>query len=126
MGKVGLSTYINIRTDKAAGRLTNEHNRRSDDDRRSIHFNRQSIVSNEQWVELFNDPLLGSVRHVHSRDVRIAGILAVFFGAFFSRAIHQSPAGPVGAMGVLCALRFGQIWWWVFTPAVPVKTEGKV
>lgn len=85
-----------------------------------------TVVLTTTWVELFNDPLLGSVRHVHSRDVRIAGILAVFFGAFFSRAIHQSPAGPVGAMGVLCALRFGQIWWWVFTPAVPVKTEGKV
>jgi hypothetical protein len=126
MGKVGLSTHVKIRTDKAACRLTNEHNRRPDDDRKSTHLSRPSIGANEQWVELFNDPLLGSVRHVHSRDVRIAGILAVFFGAFFSRAIHQSPAGPVGAMGVLCALRFGQIWWWVFTPAVPVKTEGKV
>jgi hypothetical protein len=126
MGKVGLSTHVKIRTDNAACRLTNEHNRRSYNDRKSNHLSRPSIGANGQWVELFNDPLLGSVRHVHSRDVRIAGILAVFFGAFFSRAIHQSPAGPVGAMGVLCALRFGQIWWWVFTPAVPVKTEGKV
>jgi len=126
MGKVGLSTYIKIRTDKIASRLTNEYNSRLDNYRKPTTLQCMSIRADRKWVELFNDPLLGSVRHVHSRDVRIAGILAVFFGAFFSRAIHQSPAGPVGAMGVLCALRFGQIWWWVFTPAVPVKTEGKV
>ena len=125
MGKVGLSPYIKIRTDKTACRLTNEYNRRSHNDRKP-NTRVYVIRADRKWVELFNDPPLGSVRHVHSRDVRIAGILAVFFGAFFSRAIHQSPAGPVGAMGVLCALRFGQIWWWVFTPAVPVKIEGKV
>jgi hypothetical protein len=126
MGKVGLSTYIKIRTDNSASRLTNEHDRRPNNDRKPTTLECMLIRADRKWVELFNDPLLGSVRHVHSRDVRIAGILAVFFGAFFSRAIHQSPAGPVGAMGVLCGLRFGQIWWWVFTPAVPVKTEGKV
>jgi len=75
---------------------------------------------------LFNDPLLGSVRPVHSRDIRIAGVLAVFLGAFFSRAIHQSYAGPQGAIGVLCALRFGQIFWWIWVPAIPAKVEGKV
>lgn len=80
-----------------------------------------------QWVELFNDPLLGAVRGVHSRDIRVAGVFAVFFGAFCSRAILQSPAGPEGAMGVLCALRFFQIFWWAYTPAVAAKPDaGKV
>lgn len=78
-----------------------------------------------QWVELFNDPLLGAVRHVHSRDIRVAGVLAVFMGAFFSRAILQSSAGPEGAIGVLCALRFFQIFWWAYTPAVPLKPESE-
>jgi hypothetical protein len=78
-----------------------------------------------QWVELFNDPLLGALRPVPSRDIRIGGILAVFLGAFFSRAIQQSSAGAEGAIGVLCALRLGQVFWWIWTPVVPVVVKGE-
>jgi len=40
MGKVGLSIYIKIRTDKAASRLTNEYDRRPDHYRQSTYFSK--------------------------------------------------------------------------------------
>lgn len=74
-----------------------------------------------QWVELFNDPFLFSLKLAPSRDIRIMGVLGVFLGAFFARAILQSYAGQAGCLGTLAGLRLIQMVWWGLIPdASPV------
>lgn len=80
-----------------------------------------TVVLTTTWVELFNDPLLFSLKPVQSRDIRAMGVAAVFLGAFCSRAVLQSSAGQTGALGVLAGLRIIQTFWWWFIPSAPVK-----
>ncbi|WVF66520.1 hypothetical protein IAT40_001260 [Kwoniella sp. CBS 6097] len=74
-----------------------------------------TVVLTTTWVEIFNDPLLFAFRGVPSRDIRIAGGFAVFFGAFVSRAIVDK-IGQGGALGVLAGFRMIQVVWWFFIP----------
>lgn len=118
------SLYFCVWADDVASRFANEHHSGLDNYRTPTILVSHLAGLTLQWVELFNDPLLGAIRPVPSRDVRVAGIFAVFFGAFCSRAIQQSSAGAAGAIGVLCALRFGQVFWWIWTPVVPIAVKG--
>lgn len=83
-----------------------------------------TVVLTTTWVEIFNDPLLLAFKGVPSRDVRVMGVLALFFGGFVSRAITNAcggETGAAGAIGVLVALRFVQMLWWAVTPS-PLAT----
>ena len=44
------------------------------------------------------------------------GVLGVFLGAFFARAILQTHAGQAGCLGVLAGLRLIQMVWWGLLP----------
>ncbi|TXT12634.1 uncharacterized protein COLE_03044 [Cutaneotrichosporon oleaginosum] len=75
-----------------------------------------TVVLTTTWVEIFNDPNLFKLRAVPSRDMRIAGVLAVLVGAFSARAL-LGVIGQGGTVGVLCALRVLQGMWWVVVPS---------
>lgn len=74
-----------------------------------------TVVLTTTWVEIFNDPGLLRVARVPSRDVRVAGVLSVFVGAFVARAL-LGVAGGGGTVGILCALRLLQAVWWGSIP----------
>lgn len=76
-----------------------------------------TVVLTTTWVEIFNDPLLLSLKRQTGRDVRIGGVLALLFGAFVSRALTNACGGAAGAIGCLCALRVVQGVWWVLIPS---------
>ncbi|WWD22660.1 hypothetical protein CI109_107153 [Kwoniella shandongensis] len=84
-----------------------------------------TVVLTTTWVEIFNDPLLFSMRYTPSRDIRIAGGLSVLVGAFVSRAILDS-IGSAGCLGVLCGFRMVQVVWWWFIPDKAIKKAEKV
>jgi hypothetical protein len=71
-------------------------------------------------VEIINDPFLFALRIAPSRDVRIAGILVLFFGAFCSRAII-GVIGSSGALGIVAALRLLHVFAWFFVPSPPAE-----
>lgn len=77
-----------------------------------------TVVLTTTWVEIFNDPLLFSMKRQRGRDTRILGVLYLVFGSFVARAI-MGPIGSAGALGVLCGFRLLQTVWWVLTPEVP-------
>lgn len=78
-----------------------------------------TVVLTTTWVEIFNDPLLFSLKPVKSRDIRVMGVLALFFGGFVSRAITNACGSAAGALGVLAALRVVQLVWWIMIPNPP-------
>ncbi|EIW73015.1 hypothetical protein TREMEDRAFT_37110 [Tremella mesenterica DSM 1558] len=80
-----------------------------------------TVVLTTTWVELFNDPLLLSLRPTPSRDIRAAGVFMVFVGSFCARAILQSRAGSAGALGVLAGLRALQAVWWICIRPKPLS-----
>ncbi|WRT63197.1 uncharacterized protein IL334_000100 [Kwoniella shivajii] len=82
-----------------------------------------TVVLTTTWVEIFNDPLLFAFRYTPSRDIRIAGGFAVFFGAFVSRAIVDA-GGQAAALGALAGFRIVQAVWWYFIPDKPAPTTG--
>ncbi|WVR03090.1 hypothetical protein IAU60_000079 [Kwoniella sp. DSM 27419] len=81
-----------------------------------------TVVLTTTWVEIFNDPNLFSFKFVKSRDVRVAGALALLFGGFISRALVDKIAQP-GALGVLAGLRMVQVVWWYVLPDKPAKAD---
>ncbi|WWC90209.1 uncharacterized protein L201_005142 [Kwoniella dendrophila CBS 6074] len=81
-----------------------------------------TVVLTTTWVEIFNDPLLFSFKYTPSRDIRIAGGTAVFFGAFVSRAIVDG-GGQAAALGALAGFRILQAIWWFFIPDKPVNKD---
>ncbi|KAK8843939.1 hypothetical protein IAR55_006731 [Kwoniella newhampshirensis] len=83
-----------------------------------------TVVLTTTWVEIFNDPLLFAFRYTPSRDIRIAGGLAVLLGAFVSRAILDK-IGSAQCLGVLCGFRMVQAIWWFFIPDKVVKKVEK-
>ncbi|WVN87595.1 uncharacterized protein L203_102778 [Cryptococcus depauperatus CBS 7841] len=82
-----------------------------------------TVVLTTTWVEIFNDPLLCAFKYTPSRDIRIAGGLAVFVGAFVSRAILDA-SSMAGVCGVLAGLRMLQLVWWFFIPDKEVQAVG--
>ncbi|ODN73717.1 hypothetical protein L202_07257 [Cryptococcus amylolentus CBS 6039] len=79
-----------------------------------------TVVLTTTWVEIFNDPFLFSFKYTPSRDIRIMGGLAVFLGAFVSRAILDA-SSSAGVVGVLAGLRMVQLGWWFLIPDKEVK-----
>jgi hypothetical protein len=73
-----------------------------------------TVVLTTTWVEIFNDPTLFALR-APSRDVRVAGVLAVLVGAFIARAL-LGVLGGGGTVGILCVFRMGQMVWWALIP----------
>jgi hypothetical protein len=74
-----------------------------------------------QWVEIFNDPFLFSLRPAASRDVRVGGVGMVFLGAFIARALIGTSAGVAGSLGILVGLRLVQVVWWALLRGAPAK-----
>jgi len=73
-----------------------------------------TVVLTTTWVEIFNDPSLFALRSP-SRDVRVAGVLGVFVGAFIARALLGA-IGSGGTIAILCAFRAVQAVWWGIIP----------
>lgn len=76
-----------------------------------------TVVLTTTWVEIFNDPFLFAFKRVPSRDIRVAGVFFLFFGAFVSRAITNK-IDAAGALAVLCGFRLLQTVWWTLSPSV--------
>ncbi|KAL1405362.1 hypothetical protein Q8F55_008993 [Vanrija albida] len=74
-----------------------------------------TVVLTTTWVEIFNDPSLFVIGLAPSRDVRVAGVLAVLVGAFTARAL-LAVAHSSGTIGVLCGFRLIQVVWWAAIP----------
>lgn len=75
-----------------------------------------TVVLTTTWVEIFNEPSLLVPKRVPSRDIRVAGVAAVFIGAFASRGLLGVIGGD-GTVGVLCGLRIISMIWWGIVPA---------
>lgn len=75
-----------------------------------------TVVLTTTWVEIFNDPGLLTLGFVRSRDARVAGVLAVFVGAFVGRALIGA-IGGVGALAVLAGMRALSAVGWALVPA---------
>lgn len=84
-----------------------------------------TVVLTTTWVELFNDPLLLALRPAASRDIRLAGVGALFLGGFVARAIVATRAGQAGTQGVLVGLRLVQMGWWAMLRSPPPKEGDK-
>lgn len=79
-----------------------------------------TVVLTTTWVEIFNDPGLLKLGRVRARDARVAGVLAVFVGAFVGRALIGATGGD-GALGVLAGMRALSILAWALVPAAPAS-----
>lgn len=72
-----------------------------------------AVVLTTIWVELVNDPMLFTLKHVRTRDHKFAGVIALFLGAFVSRALIDA-IGTVGTLGIGAGLRFLGAGMWLF------------
>ncbi|KAJ9125394.1 hypothetical protein QFC22_000354 [Naganishia vaughanmartiniae] len=75
-----------------------------------------AVVLTTVWVELVNDPFLFALRRVNTRDHKAMSILAVFLGAFISKALVDK-IGSAGTLGVGAGLRFLGAWAWLWVPS---------
>lgn len=75
-----------------------------------------AVVLTTVWVELANDPFLFALRRVNTRDHKAMSILAVFLGAFISKALVDK-IGSAGTLGIAAGLRFIGAWAWLFVPS---------
>jgi hypothetical protein len=72
------------------------------------------------WVELVTDPRLFNIRQkVTTRDHRLMAAVALFGGAFVSRAI-LAQIGPAGALCVGAGVRVLIAFAWIVIPGKPV------
>ncbi|KAJ7201559.1 hypothetical protein GGX14DRAFT_370909 [Mycena pura] len=80
-----------------------------------------TIVLTTIWVEVFSDPRLFNLRRkVITRDHKVLGAVALFTGAFVSRAI-LGQIGSAAALGVGAGLRVLIALAWIVTPGKPVS-----
>ncbi|KAJ7698590.1 hypothetical protein B0H17DRAFT_927290 [Mycena rosella] len=80
-----------------------------------------TIVLTTVWVELVTDPRLFNIRQkVITRDHKLIAAVALFGGAFVSRAI-LAQIGAAGALGVGAGLRFLIMLAWIVIPGKPVS-----
>ncbi|GHJ85439.1 hypothetical protein NliqN6_1841 [Naganishia liquefaciens] len=75
-----------------------------------------AVVLTTVWVELVNDPFLFALRRVDTRDHKAMSILAVFLGAFISKALVDK-IGSAGTLGIAAGLRFIGAWAWLAVPS---------
>ncbi|KAJ9109051.1 hypothetical protein QFC21_000377 [Naganishia friedmannii] len=75
-----------------------------------------AVVLTTVWVELVNDPFLFALRRVNTRDHKAMSILAVFLGAFISKALIDK-IGSAGTLGIAAGLRFLGAWVWLWVPS---------
>lgn len=75
-----------------------------------------AVVLTTVWVELVNDPFLFALRRVNTRDHKAMSILAVFLGAFISKALVDK-IGSGGTLGIAAGLRFIGAWAWLAVPS---------
>ncbi|KAJ9128084.1 hypothetical protein QFC24_000375 [Naganishia onofrii] len=77
-----------------------------------------ALTAHYVWVELVNDPFLFALRRVNTRDHKAMSILAVFLGAFISKALVDK-IGSAGTLGIGAGLRFLGAWVWLWVPSQP-------
>ncbi|ADV22442.1 hypothetical protein I305_02901 [Cryptococcus gattii E566] len=74
------------------------------------------------WIDLFNDPFLFSIKHIHTRDVRALGCFALVLGAVISRAILGA-IGQASTIAVVIGFRAILAAWWFWLPNAPLSEE---
>ncbi|KAJ6616494.1 hypothetical protein B0H10DRAFT_1397323 [Mycena sp. CBHHK59/15] len=80
-----------------------------------------TIVLTTVWVELVTDPRLFNLRQkVITRDHKLIAAVALFFGAFFGRAL-LAQIGAAGALGVGAGIRLLISLSWIVIPGKPVS-----
>ncbi|KZT32176.1 hypothetical protein SISSUDRAFT_1055873 [Sistotremastrum suecicum HHB10207 ss-3] len=75
-----------------------------------------TIVLTTVWCELMADPNLFKRRFVLTRDHKVIGVVALFIGGFFSRALVDK-IGAAGTFGVGTGLRVLIAFSWFWVPA---------
>lgn len=75
-----------------------------------------------QWIDLFNDPFLFSIKHIRTRDVRALGCFALVLGAVISRAILGA-IGQASTIAVVIGFRAILAAWWFWLPNAPLSVE---
>ncbi|KAJ7359729.1 hypothetical protein DFH08DRAFT_734576 [Mycena albidolilacea] len=87
--------------------------------RLNTQFN-ATLVLTTVWVELVTDPRLFNIRQkVTTRDHRLMAAVALFGGAFVSRAI-LAQIGPAGTLCVGAGVRVLIAFAWIVVPGKPV------